>query len=112
MAVNSIRDGLNLIAKEYVASRLDEQGVLLLSKNAGCAAELSKGAIVIDPVNADEFADGLAQAFTLEIEEKRRRMTTMRRVVGWNQLHDWAIGFLQEALGSKRAPGQLPLRFN
>lgn len=101
LTVNPVRDGLNLIAKEYVASRLDEQGSLVLSKNAGCAAELSQGAIVIDPLSPQEFANALQQALSMEVEEKRRRMTSMRRVVGWNQLHDWALGFLKLCLGNK-----------
>ncbi|HEY9679476.1 MAG TPA: trehalose-6-phosphate synthase [Drouetiella sp.] len=109
LAVNSTKDGLNLIAKEYVASRLDEQGALILSKAAGCSHELSQGALIVDPHNADEFANALTQALTMGVEEKRRRMTSMRRVVGWNQLHDWALGFLREALGSKAKPYQFPL---
>ncbi|HEY9713190.1 MAG TPA: trehalose-6-phosphate synthase, partial [Chroococcales cyanobacterium] len=103
LAVNPVRDGLNLIAKEYVASRLDESGTLLLSNKAGCAAELSQGALIVDPDSPEQFADALQTAFSMDVEEKRRRMTLMRRVVGWNQLHDWALGFLQEAIGKKPA---------
>ncbi|HEY9717442.1 MAG TPA: trehalose-6-phosphate synthase [Trichormus sp.] len=103
LAVNPIRDGLNLIAKEYVASRQDEQGALVLSRNAGCAAELAQGALVINPHDPKEFANALQQALTMEVEEKRRRMTSMRRVVGWNQLHDWALGFLRHSLGGKNS---------
>lgn len=109
LTVNSVKDGLNLIAKEYVASRLDEQGALVLSKLAGCSAELAQGALLVDPTDADDFSNSLAQALTMGVEEKRRRMTSMRRVVGWNQLHDWALGFLREALGSKAKPYQFPL---
>jgi trehalose 6-phosphate synthase len=103
LAVNSVRDGLNLIAKEYVASRQDEQGALVLSKNAGCAAELAQGAILVNPTDPEGFASALLQALTMEAEEKRRRMTSMRRVVGWNQLHDWALGFLRQTIGGKGA---------
>jgi trehalose 6-phosphate synthase len=98
MTVNSVRDGLNLIAKEYVACRQDEQGTLILSDRAGCAAELSQGAILVDPTSKSEFCDALAKALTMGVEEKRRRMTSMRHVIGWNQLHDWALGFLRQAL--------------
>jgi trehalose-6-phosphate synthase len=98
LAVNPVRDGLNLIAKEFVACRQDEQGVLLLSKKAGCSAELSQGAIDVDPTSSSSFARGLSQALIMEPDEKRRRMTAMRRVIGWNRLHDWALGFLKEAL--------------
>lgn len=108
LAVHSVRDGLNLIAKEYVACRQDEQGALLLSRKAGCAAELSQGALLIDPLSPEEFSKGLKQALMMEVEEKRRRMTTMRRVIGWNQLHDWALGFLRQAISGKNAP-QIPV---
>jgi trehalose-6-phosphate synthase len=98
MTINSIRDGLNLIAKEYVACRQDEQGVLILSERAGCAAELSQGAVLVDPTSESAFADALSRALSMGVEEKRRRMTSMRHVIGWNQLHDWALGFLKQAL--------------
>jgi trehalose 6-phosphate synthase len=102
-----VRDGLNLIAKEFVACRLDEQGVLLLSQKAGCAAELAQGALAIDPNSPVEFAKGLNQALSMEAEEKRRRMSAMRRVVGWNRLHDWALGFLREAIANKAIPSAI-----
>lgn len=98
LSVNSIRDGLNLIAKEFVATRQDEQGVLIVSKNAGCAQELSPGALVIDPRSPQDFSDALNKAMNMPVEEKRRRMTSMRHVVSWNQLHDWALGFLKQSL--------------
>ena len=86
-------DGLNLIAKEYVASRHDEQGVLVLSQNAGVASELSFGAVLVDPQKAEQVGEGLFQALSFDSEEKRRRMVTMRHVLGWNQLHTglWAF---------------------
>ena len=105
LAVNPVRDGLNLIAKEFVASRLDEQGVLLLSQKAGCAAELAQGAITIDPQSTKEFARGLALALSLEPDDRRKRMVTMRRVVSWNRLHDWALGFLRESIANKTSAG-------
>ncbi|MBS2007778.1 MAG: trehalose-6-phosphate synthase [Cyanobacteria bacterium SZAS TMP-1] len=98
ISVNSISDGLNLIAKEYVACRFDEQGVVVLSRNAGSAKELSQGALLVDPTSPKSVSDALHLALTLEPEEKRRRMGLMRRVIGWNQLHNWALGFLRQAL--------------
>ena len=91
-------DGLNLIAKEYVATRLDEQGALVLSQNAGVASELSRGALLVNPLEAAEVSTAIHQALTLDSEEKRRRMVTMRHVIGWNQLHNWAVGFLRKAI--------------
>jgi trehalose 6-phosphate synthase len=100
ISVNSLSDGLNLIAKEYVACRSDEQGAVVLSRNAGSARELAQGALLVDPTSSKSVADALYLALTLEPEEKRRRMTSMRRVIGWNQLHNWALGFLRQALTS------------
>src|SRR5262249_6094032 len=98
LLVTPVRDGLNLIGKEYVACRQDEQGALILSRAAGSAAELSTGALVVDPHKPDQIADALSQALTMGFEEKRRRMHSMRHIVGWNQLHDWALGFLRLAI--------------
>ncbi len=100
ISVNSLSDGLNLIGKEYVACRSDEQGVVVLSRNAGSARELAQGALLVDPSSPKSVGDALYLALTLEPEEKRRRMTSMRRVIGWNQLHNWALGFLRQALTS------------
>lgn len=98
LAVTPLRDGLNLIAKEYVACRHDEQGCLVLSDKTGCAAELATGAIIVDPGEPDSIAEAFAQALAMGVEEKRRRMHSMRHVVGWNQLHDWACGFLRQVI--------------
>lgn len=100
LAVTPLRDGLNLIAKEYVACRLDEQGALVLSENAGSAYELVSGATLVDPKNPDSIAAGMLKGLTMDVEEKRRRMVSMRHVVGWNRLHDWACGFLRRAIDS------------
>jgi trehalose 6-phosphate synthase len=98
LAVTPVRDGLNLIAKEYVACRQDEQGVLVLSRQAGCADELTVGALLVNPHNHNEIAQAINKALTMTFEEKHRRMLAMRHVVNWNQLHDWACGFLRQAI--------------
>lgn len=100
LMVTPVRDGLNLIGKEYVACRQDEQGVLVLSRQAGSSAELSTGSLLVDPHKPYQISDTLTQALSMSFEEKRRRMHSMRHVVGWNQLHDWACGFLRQAIAS------------
>lgn len=100
-----VRDGLNLITKEYVACRLDEQGVVVMSKQAGAAAELVSGAILVDALSCKEIASGLLAALSMPVEEKRRRMVSMRHVVGWNRLHDWACGFLRLAISATQPSG-------
>lgn len=104
LAVTPLRDGLNLIAKEYIACRQDEQGVLVLSDTAGCAVELVSGAELVDPLSPESVANAFVRALTLEVEEKRRRMVSMRHVVAWNRLHDWACGFLHQAIGTGSKP--------
>jgi trehalose 6-phosphate synthase len=100
LVVTPVRDGLNLIAKEYVACRTDEQGSIVLSNRAGSSCELVSGALLVDPLSKQEIADALSQALTMGVEEKRRRMVSMRHVVGWNRLHDWACGFLRQAIAT------------
>jgi trehalose 6-phosphate synthase len=98
LAVNSFVEGLSLVAKEYIASRLDDQGVLMLSKGSGSVSELGQGAIQIDPASKQSFSNGLLEALVMSKEERRRRMQLLKRVVSWNSLQDWAIRFLSEAL--------------
>jgi trehalose 6-phosphate synthase len=105
LLVTPVRDGLNLIAKEYVASRLDEQGVVVLSNQAGVSAELVSGALLVDANAPDEIAHAMLRGLSMPVEEKRRRMVSMRHVVGWNRLHDWACGFLRFALTVARRAG-------
>ncbi len=98
LAVTPVRDGLNLIAKEYIACRQDELGALVLSDKAGCASELISGALMVDPLNPESIAEAMQQGLSMVVEEKRRRMVSMRHVVAWNRLHDWACGFLRQTL--------------
>jgi trehalose-6-phosphate synthase len=98
LAVNSVVEALSLVAKEYIACRADDQGVLMLSRGSGSVSELGQGAVLIDPASKESFAAGLLQAFSMTKEERRHRMELMKRVVSWNNLQDWAIRFLREAL--------------
>jgi trehalose 6-phosphate synthase/phosphatase len=93
MAVTPLRDGMNLVAKEFVAARGDEDGVLVLSELAGAADEL-RDAILVNPFDVDGVADALAGALQMPREERRRRMRSLRRVVTGSDVHAWARGFL------------------
>ncbi|MBX9721526.1 MAG: hypothetical protein K2X81_09045, partial [Candidatus Obscuribacterales bacterium] len=66
----------------------------------GCASELVSGALLVDAASPESIAEGLHQGLSMGVEEKRRRMTSMRHVVAWNRLHDWACGFLHQAIGN------------
>jgi trehalose 6-phosphate synthase/phosphatase len=95
MLVNALRDGMNLVAKEFVASRTDDDGVLVLSEFAGAAEELSE-AILINPYDIDAVADGIRRALAMSPTEKAARMRALRHRVRARTVHRWAAGFLHE----------------
>jgi len=87
--VTSLDDGMNLVAKEFVASRIDGDGVLILSAFTGAARELTD-ALLVNPFAIDEMADTIYQAINLPAEERRRRMNRMRAVIAENNVYRWA----------------------
>ena len=87
--VSSLHDGMNLVAKEFVASRAQEDGVLILSRFTGAARELSD-ATLINPYAVDEVAEILHQAVTLAPEEQQRRMRNLRAQVREHNIYRWA----------------------
>ena len=97
MIVTPLRDGMNLVCKEYVASRVDGDGVLVLSEFAGAAQELGD-AIIVNPHDLDGTAAALERAMTLPPKEARRRMARMRAVVERQDVFGWAADCLA-ALG-------------
>jgi trehalose 6-phosphate synthase len=87
--VSSLHDGMNLVAKEFVASRTDDRGVLVLSRFTGAARELTD-AVLVNPYAVDEFAEALYRALTMPAEEQEARMRRMRRQVEENNVYGWA----------------------
>ena len=87
--VSPLHDGMNLVAKEYVASRYDEDGVLILSRFAGSARELTD-AILINPYATDQFAEAIKNAIEMPVVERKRRMRRMRKIVQENNIYKWA----------------------
>lgn len=98
MVVTPLRDGMNLVCKEYVASRHDLGGALVLSEFAGAAAELTS-AFLVNPHNLDGVKDALLAALNMDQAEGRRRMRALRRQVLTHDVDRWARSFL-EALGT------------
>jgi trehalose 6-phosphate synthase len=94
--VSSLHDGMNLVAKEFVAARTDEQGVLVLSQFTGAARELAE-ALQVNPYSVDEMAEAYRRALTMPAEEQRTRMRRMRRQVEDNNIYRWAGMLLSEA---------------
>ena len=99
--VNSLDDGMNLVAKEFVAARDDGHGVLLLSPFAGAARELS-AALFANPYDVDRVADAIADALTMPADDQARRMRSLRAQVEDNNVYRWAGRLLLEAAGVRR----------
>jgi len=93
MLVTALRDGMNLVAKEYVACRHDEDGVLVLSEFAGAADEL-KNALLVNPHDIDGLKDALLQAVRMPHRERTTRMRALRRRVRENDVARWSQSFL------------------
>ena len=100
--VSSLHDGMNLVAKEFVAAREDEDGVLVLSALAGAAQELRE-ALIINPYEVEGFADALLAAIDMPRAEREARMRAMRRVVAGRDVFGWASDILEglESLWTK-----------
>jgi trehalose 6-phosphate synthase len=98
MLVTPLADGMNLVAKEYVACRPDANGVLVLSEFAGAVDEL-RGALQVNPHDVDGLADAIEEALHLRPREMRRRMRSLQNAIASNTVHDWANRFLSELGG-------------
>jgi len=94
--VTSLHDGMNLVAKEFVAARDDEQGVLMLSTFAGASRELLE-ALIVNPYDPAMMSEALLQALTMTPEEQRQRMRPMREMVRDNNVYRWAGSMLLDA---------------
>ena len=103
MLVTALRDGMNLVAKEYVAARHDEDGVLVLSEFAGAADELSQ-AVLINPHDIDGTKAAILRAVRMTRAERRRRMRSMRRRVQEHDVARWARDFLSSLDAAPRLP--------
>ena len=95
--VSSLHDGMNLVAKEFVASRADDDGVLILSSFTGAARELTS-ALLMNPFSADEMAGAIERALTMPQVERRQRMQSLRKTVSVNNIYAWAANVMQEML--------------
>jgi trehalose-6-phosphate synthase/uncharacterized membrane protein affecting hemolysin expression len=96
--VTSLHDGMNLVAKEFVASRSDEDGVLILSTFAGAARELPD-ALIVNPYDIDALADSIHQAIDMGPRERGARMHRMRQVVAEHNVYRWAGNLISELCG-------------
>jgi trehalose-6-phosphate synthase len=93
--VTSLHDGMNLVAKEFVSTRDDEQGALILSRFTGAAREL-RDALVVNPYDAEQLAEAIRFALEMDPEERRARMQRMRRIVRERNIYRWAGNLITE----------------
>ena len=98
--VTSLKDGMNLVAKEFVACQVDARGALILSEFCGAAAQLKNGALLVNPHDIEGMADALASAFRMESAERQRRMRSMQEIVRKQDIFWWVDCYLKAALGS------------
>jgi trehalose 6-phosphate synthase len=104
MVVTPLGDGMNLVAKEFAASRIDGMGVLVLSEFAGAADELTD-ALLVNPHDQAALADTLMAALEMSTEEARARMAAIRATVEASDVRRWAASFLALLNDSDREPG-------
>lgn len=100
--VSSLHDGMNLVAKEYVASKQDGAGCLVLSQFTGAARELVD-AVQINPYSIEDFAESIRLAVEMPAEEKKKRMESLRSAVRQNNIYRWAASIITELTALKKA---------
>ncbi len=103
--VTPLKDGMNLVAKEFCAAQIDERGVLIVSEFAGAGPELRSGAIVVNPNDFAEVAQALYDAAHMSVDEKRSRMRLLRQIVKDHNVHRWIRSFLQAIPSYGQAKG-------
>jgi trehalose-6-phosphate synthase len=107
--VTSLHDGMNLVAKEYVAARDDERGVLILSRFAGASRELHD-ALIVNPYDTEVIADAIHTALEMPAGEIERRMQTLRRTVREHNIYRWAANLISELAEIRMASPQAAAR--
>jgi trehalose 6-phosphate synthase/phosphatase len=97
--VTPLKDGMNLVAKEYCASSIEGQGVLILSEFAGAAGQLGPDALLVNPHDVDGTAAAIERAITMPLNERQARMTRLREGIRSQDVHWWVEAFMRAWLG-------------
>lgn len=95
--ITPLRDGMNLVCKEYLTSCTDDRGVLILSEFAGAAEQLGDGAVTVNPFDVEKTADAIYQAFTMATEERAERLRKLRNIIREKDVHNWVQSIFQAA---------------
>lgn len=98
--VSSLHDGMNLVAKEFVSSRDDNAGVLVLSSFTGASREMSE-ALIVNPYDTEELAAAIKRAMSMPLDEQAERMKLMRQQVKENNVYRWAGTMLVDSARSR-----------
>ena len=99
--VTSLKDGMNLVCKEYCASKGRKGGVLILSEFTGAAIQLSKGAVLVNPYDVCDVSESIYRAFMMDEEEQKARMKSMREAIRRQDVFWWVDNFLRAAACKK-----------
>lgn len=108
--ITPLRDGMNLVAKEYVACQVENEGVLILSEMAGAAAELNE-ALIINPVDNVEMAETISNALEMKPEEKHTRLERMKNRISNYNVFTWSFDFFNQAYDTKEQQKSMNVRF-
>jgi trehalose 6-phosphate synthase/phosphatase len=95
--VTPIRDGMNLVAKEFCASSIDRECMLILSEFAGAAAQLGESALLVNPYDTDGVAEALLRAYSMSPREKNSRMQSLRQSICRDDIFRWMNDFMSAA---------------
>lgn len=96
--ITPLKDGMNLVAKEFCACSIENNGVLILSEFAGAAAQLQSGALLVNPFDIEGVADAIHQACTMDGDNRHRRMEKMRRSIQKHNIFHWVNDFLRAGI--------------
>ncbi len=96
--VSSLHDGMNLVCKEFIASRDDEDGILILSQFTGASRELSEGAVIINPYDIESFAEKIQTAIKMSKKERHQRMKNLRHLVAESNIYKWVSDIIVDLI--------------
>jgi trehalose 6-phosphate synthase/phosphatase len=106
--VTPLKDGMNLVAKEYCACRIDKSGVLILSEFAGAAEQLKRSALLVNPYDVEQVADTILKAFRMSKAQRSMRMKRMRQLISNENVFSWVNSFFAAAPRSPSDSAQNP----
>lgn len=108
--ITPLRDGMNLVSKEYIACQIENEGVLILSEMAGAAAELNE-ALIINPVDNNEISDAIFKALEMRPDEKHSRLIKMQNRISSYNVFTWAYDFFNQAFETKEQQKLMNVKF-